>query len=190
MPGSRWSWPASLSPSDDRYENERARDCVQQALLELWEKFGRVAVETDPQGHFKVERVPADKYEVTVQLRGFARWIDTIYVAPGVTQVLNVGLPLLRIDDRVAAVVEGGVRDEQGALVPGVTVTAFAVVNPRIVHSTLTQAQGRFSLPIPGGGLYVLSAHKPGFEADARALVIPQRPQSPIAFTLRPLKID
>jgi hypothetical protein len=39
---------ASLSPSDDRYENDRARDCVQQAMLKLWEKLGRVAVAEDP----------------------------------------------------------------------------------------------------------------------------------------------
>jgi hypothetical protein len=39
---------ASLRPSDDRYENERARDCVQQALTDLWYKLSRIAAEEDP----------------------------------------------------------------------------------------------------------------------------------------------
>jgi hypothetical protein len=38
----------SLSPRDDRYENERARDCVQQAMLDLIAKFNRVALAVDP----------------------------------------------------------------------------------------------------------------------------------------------
>lgn len=38
----------SLSRSDTRYENERARDCVQQAMLDLWEKLSRVAADGEP----------------------------------------------------------------------------------------------------------------------------------------------
>jgi hypothetical protein len=39
---------ASLSASDDRYENERARDCFQRAMEKLIAKFTRVIDGTDP----------------------------------------------------------------------------------------------------------------------------------------------
>lgn len=39
---------ASLSPSDERRENERAIDCFQQTMLELCAKFRRVLDEIDP----------------------------------------------------------------------------------------------------------------------------------------------
>jgi DNA-directed RNA polymerase specialized sigma24 family protein len=44
----RQRFRVSLSRADDRAENERARDCVQDTLLQLGEKFQRVAGGVDP----------------------------------------------------------------------------------------------------------------------------------------------
>jgi hypothetical protein len=64
---------------------------------------------------------------------------------------------------------EGRVRDESGAVVPGATVTATNVAT-RLARTAVTDAQGRFVVPaLPPGGYHV-SVERLGFSKTARDL--------------------
>ncbi|HEY2932597.1 MAG TPA: TonB-dependent receptor [Acidobacteriota bacterium] len=66
-----------------------------------------------------------------------------------------------------AGTLEGTVKDQSGAVVPGVTVTA---TNKAIslTRSTLTNDEGQYSIPLLPPGLYEVRAELPGFSTQVR----------------------
>ncbi|HTS56878.1 MAG TPA: carboxypeptidase-like regulatory domain-containing protein, partial [Terriglobales bacterium] len=57
----------------------------------------------------------------------------------------------------------GTVRDQSGALIPGVTVTAVDS-DTGMTRSSLTQGDGSYTIPLLPPGQYRLAAEKAGFE--------------------------
>ena len=59
--------------------------------------------------------------------------------------------------------IEGFVRDEQGAVLPGVTVTVRNQASG-VTRTVVTEPDGRFAFPALAPGNYTLSATLPGFQ--------------------------
>jgi len=57
----------------------------------------------------------------------------------------------------------GTVRDQSGALIPGVAVTAKEI-DTGLARSSVTQEDGSYTIPLLPPGQYRLSAEKTGFE--------------------------
>ncbi|MGA2876975.1 MAG: carboxypeptidase-like regulatory domain-containing protein, partial [Nitrososphaerales archaeon] len=57
----------------------------------------------------------------------------------------------------------GTVRDQSGALIPGVTVTALEV-DTGLTRSSVTPEDGSYTIPLLPPGQYRLAAAKAGFE--------------------------
>src|SRR5437763_641571 len=78
------------------------------------------------------------------------------------------GAPLVHAQGVTTGTIAGVIVDSQGAVVPGVTVTA--VHEPSgTAYETVTQADGRFVLPgVRVGGPYKVSAALTGFATEIR----------------------
>ncbi|MGW2517599.1 carboxypeptidase-like regulatory domain-containing protein [Streptomyces sp. NPDC001617] len=71
--------------------------------------------------------------------------------------------------------IEGQVRDAEGTCVEGATLTLTSLTG-RQLGSTVTRLDGRYSMPTPASGSYVLTAAADGHQRRAATLEVGEEP--------------
>ncbi|WP_308117115.1 carboxypeptidase-like regulatory domain-containing protein [Streptomyces guryensis] len=71
--------------------------------------------------------------------------------------------------------IEGQVRDAEGTGVDGATLTLISLTG-RQLGRTVTRSDGRYSMPTPGSGTYLLTAAADGHQPRAATLEVGEEP--------------
>ena len=134
--------------------------------------------ETDEKGRYEISGInPRHRYALIAEFPGFydgvIRGID---LDDGEERVLDLDLRV-GIGSGIYLSVEGRVLDESGDPVEDATVILSFPLSPdpRLVHQTRTDGEGRFKLTVLGRHLWVLFAIKPGEEMQSGAMTIGHR---------------
>jgi hypothetical protein len=134
--------------------------------------------ETDEKGRYEISAVnPRHRYALIAELPGFyAGVIRGIDLDEGEIRVLDLGLRV-GIGPMTFYSVEGRVLDESGDPVADATVILSSPLDPdpRLVHGTRTDSEGRFKLTVLDRPVWVLFAIKPGEEVLSGAMTIGYR---------------
>jgi hypothetical protein len=156
-------------------------DLSRREELSLREELSEKCVyetESDDNGRFEISGInPRHRYALIAEFPGFSLGvIRGIYLNDGEEQVLDldlrVGLSPITYNS-----VEGRVLDEVGDPVEDATVILSSPLSPdpRLVHRTRTDGEGRFKLTVLDRPVWVLFAIKPGEELLSGAMTIGYR---------------
>src|SRR4026209_185698 len=111
-------------------------------------------------------------------MRGLRR-MDRISVVCSLALLLALVLCPVRLEAQATAQISGTVRDQTGAVLPGVEVTATQT-DTGVARSTVTNETGSFALPSLPTGPYKIEASLPGFRTFVQTGIILQVNANPV----------
>jgi large repetitive protein len=142
---------------------------------------------TDANGNYAVESLSAGEYKMVVYLKGFARVEKCLRLRDGQEMNLDIGLQVNIDFDNTPLKINGEVRRITGSPLGGVIVKVLSPFGQELVAQGKTDLKGKYELSVLLGGQYIITAYKPGFLANAKALVVYEGKR--LNFVLRPFRL-
>lgn len=138
---------------------------------------------TDVQGRYEITGLPRGSFRVTAESLGFRSESRELVVSRG-RNLWDVGLTLGRLTDDPHSIT-GTVRNLEGRPVRDATVKLISTGSVELKEQSRSDAQGRFTISFMDGGHYILMASAPGYEVDAKPVVMPQDTEVTVSLHLR-----
>jgi len=126
---------------------------------------------TNADGLYSFDSLGSDQYDLSFSSDGFARQDVSLRLGRGVTQRVDMGLPLYILHG-TEHVIHGAVVDSEGRPLPSVDIVAFPAFNRRLETRTTTSDAGEFELVFGEGAQYVVLAYKEGYRVSSKAIVL------------------
>ncbi len=160
----RASAQASPAPSMEGTVTTASGDPLPGALVSVWSHFDPETRDpvfdttSDERGHFRFAKLPPGRCAVTATGNAAAAYSGMLEVLPS-APTLHVAL---RTTDVPQIVIEGTVRDENGAPVANARMTAASFrENEDEVYVARADARGRYHYALPAGVAYLVVADAP-----------------------------
>jgi len=125
---------------------------------------------TDAEGLFRIENVPAGRYNVFVSVSNFVQYKSEVSVASCQTEF---NFRLQHEDEAALSAVDiaGKVADPDGKPIYRATVTYLSPLDDTVTRSTMTGQDGQYTLAAPRPGQYVVFSSRPGYEVRTQTVL-------------------